>query len=387
MLPKKLQKKIDQRATGNALRALPEEQSGIDFSSNDYLGFVSNIKLARSHAKKVNSLLRKHQLMPSGSTGSRLLTGNHSLFQEAETQIAAYHQAESALIFNSGYDANLGFFQSVPQRGDIILYDELVHASIRDGIRSSDAKGYKFSHLDITQLNQLLQKYIKECDGHIYVATESIFSMDGDNPDLFALVQVCKKYNAFLVIDEAHAVGVMGAKGQGLVQVYGLEHDVFARVITFGKALGVHGAAVLGNEALRTYLINFARSFIYTTGLPPHSVAGIIASYQLLKEELEKEHHLLQQLRYNINLFRSTAEDLGLYEYFIPSHAAIQCAIIPENDRVKMLSRKLNQNNFTVKPILSPTVSKGKERLRFCLHSFNTKAEILEVLDLLKKNL
>ena len=179
----------------------------------------------------------------------------------------------------------MGFFSSVPQRGDVILYDELCHASIRDGLKMSDAKAYKFKHNDLDDLERKCQvERSRNCsqNSEIYIVTESIFSMDGDQPDLKALTSLSKELGCHLIVDEAHAFGVFGAKGEGMVQALGLENKVFARLITFGKALGCHGAAILGSAALQQYLINFARSFIYTTALPPHGVATICSAYEEL---------------------------------------------------------------------------------------------------------
>jgi 8-amino-7-oxononanoate synthase len=376
MLPTKLQKKLEDRKAAAAFRQLPSGHSLVDFVSNDYIGFSRNTSIA-SNALEI---LEKHRISGNGATGSRLLSGNHKLYEACEQVIARFHESETALMFNSGYDANIGFFQSVPQRGDIILYDAYIHASIRDGIKMSNAKAYKFKHNDVEGVAQLLQKHQGGSDQTIYVVTESVFSMDGDHPDLQKMAAVCQANGALLVVDEAHAIGVVGNRGQGLVQA--LELEVFARIVTFGKGMGAHGAAILGSQNLRDYLINFARSFIYTTGLPPHSVAIILAGYKMLSDTTP-----LMQLQENIDYFNEQLESVGLQGDFIQSASAIHCAIIPGNKRVKLLSSTLNAAGFDVKPILSPTVAKGEERLRFCLHAFNTKAEIRNVLDALKEAL
>jgi 8-amino-7-oxononanoate synthase len=181
------------------------------------------------------------------------------------------------------------------------------------------------------------------------------------------------------VIDEAHTLGVFGKKGEGLVQSLGLEDKVFARIMTFGKGLGCHGAAILGSGDLKSYLVNFARSFIYTTGLSPHSIATILQSYK----HLTKEKEALEKLKANIVFFNQEKMRLGLKPLFVYSKSAIQCAIIPGNERVKNIAAQLQQNRFDVKPILSPTVPEGQERLRFCLHSYNSETEITQVLELL----
>jgi 8-amino-7-oxononanoate synthase len=372
--PKSLLQKLQQREEQNALRKLPIANDLIDFASNDYIGFSKNETLFH----QTHQFLLDKNIKSNGATGSRLLSGNHILYHEAEDFIATFHQSEAALIFNSGYDANVGFFGAVPQRNDVILYDELCHASIRDGIQMSHAKAYKFGHNDFEELEKLLQKFTSESN-EIYIATESVFSMDGDCPNLEQLISLSQKHNAYLVIDEAHALGVFGSNGEGLVQSLGLEEKVFARIMTFGKGLGCHGAAILGSKELKSYLVNFARSFIYTTGLSPHSVATILQSYK----HLTSEKVALEKLKGNIVFFNQEKMRLGLKPMFVYSKSAIQCAIIPGNEKVKSIASQLQQKGFDVRPILSPTVPEGQERLRFCLHSYNSMDEISNVLKLL----
>ena len=372
--PKNLYVKLESRKQNNALRQLPLSSRRIDFASNDYLGFSKNEGIF----DEVHQLLLTRKIKINGATGSRLLSGNHKLYQETEDYIANFHQSETALIFNSGYDVNVGFFGSVPQKGDLILYDELCHASIRDGILMSNAKAYKFNHNDFEDLEKLI---LRNTNTIIYIVTESVFSMDGDCPNLEELVSVSTKHDCYLVVDEAHALGVFGLKGEGLVQMLGLQDQVFARIMTFGKGLGCHGAAVLGSNELREYLINFARSFIYTTGLSPHSVATILVAYQ----HLEMDSAPILKLRENIVFFNQQKNLLSLKPLFVRSKSAIQSAIIPGNEKVKTIANQLQEKGFDVKAILSPTVPEGQERLRFCLHNFNSKEEITEVLALLSK--
>lgn len=382
--PKTLHQKLLQREQNNALRKLVLPNQLVDFSSNDYLGFAKNEAIFQ----QTHEFLIARNYKVNGATGSRLLTGNHSIYTETEEFIAQFHQAEAALIFNSGYDANVGFFSSVPQRNDIILYDELSHASIRDGIQMSLAKSYKFKHNDLVDLENLLNKFQPETrnpqPATIFIITESIFSMDGDSPDLEKLVQLSEKHNAYLVIDEAHALGVFGKNGEGLVQQLNLQDNVFARIITFGKALGCHGAAVLGSEQLKTYLTNFARSFIYTTGLSPHSVATIFVAYQHLSKSQQERENLFQNITFFKQSLATRNPQLATCNFQLPSSSTIHSIIIPGNERVKTIAQQLQQNGFDVKPILSPTVPEGQERLRFCLHSFNTEQQIQDVLSLVK---
>ncbi|MGX1928383.1 aminotransferase class I/II-fold pyridoxal phosphate-dependent enzyme [Flagellimonas sp. 2504JD4-2] len=376
-LPKKLERKLEKRRQDDALRALTELQSLVDFSSNDYLGLTKNPSLADAIAK----LLDAHSLNPYGSSGSRLLTGNHVLYKELEDFLSDYHNAEAALVFNSGYDANIGFFSSVPRRGDIIFYDELVHASIRDGIQMSNAKSYKFAHNDLNDLSKVIERSQKDLsdESEIYIITESVFSMDGDSPNLEALANLCAENDCHLIVDEAHATGIYGDR-KDLICELGLENKVFARIITFGKAIGNHGAAVLCSGEVKTYLINFARSLIYSTALSPHSIASILTAYRYLQDHGKAEH---TKLLNNIEYFKEQIQSLGLEENFIDSDSAIHCLVVPGNQKVKALSKQLKGKGFDVRPILSPTVKEGEERLRFCLHSYNTKEEIRNVLQML----
>ncbi len=378
--PNKLQHKLDKRYNENSIRQLGKSTSLVDFSSNDYLGFARNEELF----SKTFQLLLSKNIAQNGATGSRLLTGNYPLFSELEQMLAEFHNVENALVFNSGYDANIGFFGAVPQRGDFVFYDEWIHASIRDGLLMSHAKSYKFLHNDLTDLKKkiatILHSKTDHVDSEIYVVTESVFSMDGDSPDIHELVHLCKTNGWRLVIDEAHAVGVFGNKGQGLVQELGLQEDVFARLVTFGKAMGVHGAAILGENRLKDYLVNFARSFIYSTALPPHGSVSILSAYNFLMNEGNRER---QQLKENIVFFKEGLKKKKLDTHFIESDSAIQCCVLPNNDTVKLVSGKLALKGFDVKAILSPTVPKGAERLRFCIHSYNSKEELGLVLQLL----
>ena len=373
MLPEKLNNRLLARRKENSLRELKINHDLIDFSSNDYLGFAKNEVIHY----QTDQFLKDRKIQLNGTSGSRLLTGNHFLFDEVESYLSQLYNCEDALIFNSGYNANIGLISSIAQRNDVILFDELVHASIREGIQLANAKSYKFKHNDLEDLKNLIFKYRSGSD-HIYVITESVFSMDGDQPDIHRLIKLCQKQNAFLIIDEAHAIGVTGNNGLGLIESDEITSQIFARVITFGKAIGAHGAAILGSSDLKNYLINFAKSFIYTTSLPPPSLANILVAHQFLKNCDEQ-----QKLSSNIQFFKQKLTELKFDSKFIQSDSAIHCCIIPNNVHVKNVSSKLQEKGFDVRPILSPTVTKGKERLRFCLHSYNSKEEISEVLSLL----
>ncbi len=378
-----LQKKLDERRQQNAFRTLRLPSGKIDFCSNDYLGLAKPSIVNSQWSIETDDLLivnRDSQVQnpqpvtnfhyspftihPNGSTGSRLLAGNYELIEKVEQQIATFHESEAALIFNSGYDANIGVLSSVAQKGDTILYDFLSHASIRDGIKLSQAQSFTFLHNDLADLERRLQ----QSTGTIFVVTESVFSMDGDMCPLQEIVALCQKYKAHVIVDEAHATGVVGNRGEGLVQQLDLQQEVFARVHTFGKACGCHGAVVLGSVVLRNYLINFARSFIYSTALPPHAVTIIQKSYETFPFMVAERAHLQVLIDY----FQAAQMPYKK----LNSQTPIQVVIVPGNDAVKQLANKLQDAGFDIKPILYPTVPKGKERLRIVLHSFNTMQEV-----------
>ena len=358
MEPKYLVKLAERKEKGS-LRSLSLFEGYTDFFSNDYLGIAQSVPFSGNHR---------------GSTGSRLISGNSAEAEKAEQFMAGFFGSEAALIFNSGYDANVGFFSSVPQKGDVVLYDEYIHASIRDGLRLSNAVAYKFPHNDMQALTAIIERH-RDKATEVYVVTESVFSMDGDSPDVAVLESICEAYSCRLVVDEAHALGVFGNKGEGYVQSFGNSQKIFARLITFGKGLGCHGAALLGTTELKSYLVNFARSLIYSTALPPHSLATIITAYGYLGTTPSE----LNQLKDIIRFFTSEVERLGL-QSFISSSSAIHCVVIPGNERVKNIALALQQQGFSIKAILSPTVPQGQERLRFCLHSYNTQEQVTQVL-------
>lgn len=361
--------RLQQRADKGILRALSSTIFPIDFSSNDYLGFARSADLKAYIAAQLTQIPLYH----NGATGSRLLSGNHTFTEETERTIASFHQAEAGLIFNSGYDANTGLLSSLAQRGDTIITDELIHASLIDGARLSHANRYTFKHNDLNQLEAKL----KIAKGNSYVVIESVYSMDGDQAPLVEINKLCQQYQANLIVDEAHALGIFGAHGAGLVQILGLQQDVFARIVTFGKALGGHGAIVLGSANLRAYLINFARSFIYTTAAPLHTIAATYCAYQMLA----KTDYTLQ-IKSKINLYRSLIKAANLST--TESTSAIQTILYHHHTDAKAAAQALQSKGLDVRAILSPTVPEGKERLRICLHLFNSDEEINTLVNELK---
>lgn len=349
-IPENLQLKLQERASDDSLRTLMLQGEKVDFFSNDYLGVAQLIFEGEEF---------------SGSTGSRLISGNSESAEQVEAFLASFFQQESALLFNSGYDANLGFFAAVPQKQDTVLYDKLIHASVRDGMRLGGAKKFSFAHNDLEDL----KKKAQQASGDVYVVVESIYSMDGDAAPLQEIAELCEELGAYLIVDEAHAAGVFGAQGAGLVTHLGLDEKVFAKLITFGKAYGSHGAVFLGSKELRDYLINFARPLIYSTALSPHAHNRILKAVQTVAE-LTKERH---QLHRNIELFKTGLnDDIQLME----SESPIQSLVIPGTTAAKKMANVIQEAGFAVKAILAPTVPEGTERIRVCIHSFNSEKEI-----------
>jgi 8-amino-7-oxononanoate synthase len=354
-----IEKRLDERRSAGNYRALKTQNNLVDFCSNDYLGFARSAVLK----EKIESEIKGSGIISNGSTGSRLLTGNSRYAEELEDYLASLYGCEAALIFNSGYDANLALFSSIPQRGDTIITDELIHASVIDGARLSYANRYISKHNDLASLEEKL----KHAKGNCYVAIESVYSMDGDTPPIAEILELTEKYHANFIVDEAHAVGLYGL---GLVDE-DIKDRVFARVVTFGKALGCHGAVVLGSQLLKNYLVNFARSFIYTTAPSFHQLASIKMAFELLADSSAG----IELLSDNITLFKQNLhpEAKGM---LTNSDSAIQCVLLENNERAKGMAAGLQNAGLDVRAILIPTVPAGGERIRICLHSFNTPVEI-----------
>lgn len=351
----RFQIKLAERKQKGSLRSLSLFDGHADFFSNDYLGLAA---------------APQESAVYTGSTGSRLISGHSKGAEEAEQFLAEFFGAEAALIFNSGYDANVGLFSSVPQKGDTVLYDELIHASVRDGIRLSNAKAYSFRHNDLGDL----QKKAGRAEGTVFVAVESLYSMDGDVAPLEDLAEWCAANKALLIVDEAHAGGVFGTNGKGLMEAKGLHEHCFARLITFGKAYGTHGGAVLGSAELREYLYNFARSFIYTTALPEDQYRHIAVSVTKANDAARS------QLQANIALFRSLAANLPLLSDPV---SPIQVIPFDTQENCLRVAERLQEKKIAVKAILPPTVPENGQRLRICIHAQNTPDEIRRLCELL----
>ena len=370
-IERKLLGQLDDRRRAGNLRRLSLGEVKTDFCSNDYLGLARNPEL---HAQ-IREAYGRESHPANGATGSRLISGNSPLAVALEDELASLFRAAGTLIFNSGYAANTALLSAIPQKGDTILYDEYSHASLKEGARLSFANRFAFRHNDLADLERRLQR----STGETFVVAESVYSMDGDFAPLPALLDVCERYGAHLVWDEAHSTGLWGTAGNGIACGGGLHDRIFARIHTFGKAMGVHGACVAGSRVLVEYLVNFARSFIYTTALPLHSLVSVREAFRFLAARPE----LPAALHAKIACFRHAAGTQGLLDHFIPGRSPIQALRIGGNEATKRLAAGLQEAGFDVRPILSPTVREGEERLRICLHTYNTDEEITGVAGLL----
>lgn len=369
----RLEALLNQRqATDSYRQAIPSTGSLVDFSSNDYLGLAQSARLK----EQIVTTYQEHTDSRNGATGSRLLTGTSPILAATEAYLSRHFQADAGLFMSSGYMANLAFFSAIPLRGETILYDELSHACIKDGARLSMAQKASWRHNDLDHLESKL----KCTAGQVYIACESVYSMDGDFAPLVELAALATKYNARLVVDEAHSTGVFGKAGYGMVNKLGLKDQVFATIYTFGKAMGIHGAFVAGSHQLKEFLINFSRPFIYTTA--PGDFEAISA--RCVIDFLKAEPQLQTALHDRIACFRQLVESAFPT---IESQSAIQAVIIPGNEKVKAASDYLRTRQYDVKAILSPTVRAGEERLRICLHSYNTENEIEGLVSSLKAHL
>jgi 8-amino-7-oxononanoate synthase len=290
------------------------------------------------------------------------------LIEEVEKALSKVFRSEASLIFNSGYAANLSVLSAIPQRGDTILYDSLAHSSLKDGARLSLATRHSFRHNDLPDLEQKL----KSSKGKKFIVVESVYSMDGDECILDEVIRLAKDYDAFIVLDEAHSTGVRGPNGAGSSVEKNLHDKVDIRIYTFGKGMGVYGACVAGSQSLIQYLINFARPFIYTTALSQHEIASIQCAFEYLADNIG----LQETLRNKIHLYLKGAGNLPNRTR---SESAIQTIIIPGNDVVRKIAADLQSQGFDVRPILYPTVLKGTERLRICLHTHNSDDEIVSL--------
>ncbi len=343
-------KALNERKKNGLYRTVKNYNNLVDFSSNDYLGIANKFK--------------------SGSTGSRLISGNSALLEKVEDEFAKKLNAEAALYYGAGYLANIGLISTVADRFTTILSDELIHASLIDGVRLSHAKKYSFKHNDFHHLAKLL----KLNTGKKIIIAETVYSMDGDSPVLELLFDLISKFeDTYVILDEAHGIGLSGENNLGTAQYFINHPRCLAVVYPMGKAVGLSGAFIVGSKILREYLINFSRSFIYSTA-PSNSIVKELQNQlsQIYTKDISTLFKLKKYFLENIS---------GNYTILTGKYGAIVSIISKEKSKV--LEEELMINNLFVKAILSPTVQKGQERLRICFHDYNTINQVNQLLEIL----
>jgi len=333
----------------------------INLSSNNYLGFADNENITCEFLNETGGTYS------FGSASARLLTGTLPIYTELENLICSLFKKDKALIFNSGYHANVGINSSLMSKGDVIFSDKLNHASIIDGMRLSSAKFFRYPHNDIEALETLLKRERKNYNNALIV-TETVFSMDGDIPDLEKIVELKEKYNCILTVDEAHAFGVFGKNGLGVAEKYSLIDKIDLIVGTFGKAIGSVGAFAVANKTLIEYLTNKARAFIFSTALPPVNIA-------FTKWIIENK---LPYTFENREKMLNTAKTFGSQSHIIP-------VIIGDNNKTLQVADLLYDNGYYTLPLRPPTVPEGTSRLRLSMTTEITKEEVKNAISLAKQ--
>ncbi len=370
-LTRALENELREIAARGESRSL-EIPAGINLCSNDYLGLSTHPVLRESVLESVARVDRV------GSTGSRLLSGNAREWDELEAEFAAFAGTESALYFTSGYAANVGLLSAVLGRGDIVFSDAFNHASLIDGTRLSGAERVIYPHCDLEALELALHDRASQ-PGRKIIVTESVFSMDGDMAPLAGIVALARRYGAEIVVDEAHATGVFGPEGRGRVAELGLGSEVFATVHMCGKALASAGAFVCGSAVLRNYLINRARTFLFSTALPPYFAAQIRAALKLARVADAERTRLAEIAGRLRSALRAGGWDTG------SSTSQIVPVLLKENEIATQVAAELGQNGFAVRAIRSPTVQQGSARLRLSLTCALTDADLARLVQTMEK--
>ena len=360
-------KPVDSRGAGKLRR---DGRELIDLSSNDYLGLANHPTIKQALQQAVDEF-------GASSCASRLLSGDMNIHHALEAKIASVSGKASALVFSSGYQANVGIISALIGRGDAVFSDRLNHASIVDGIGLAGAKCFRFRHNDLDHLETLLGKHSAAFKTRMIV-TETVFSMEGDRPDLARIVDLKDKYDALLMVDEAHATGIYGPGGGGLVAEAKLTERVELIMGTFSKALGGFGAYVAGSRLMIDFLVNACRSFVYSTALPPASAAGNLAALELVAEEPLRG----TVLRENAAWFRAALTDRG---YDIRGSSQIVPLVVGEAERAGAASEALEAQGFRVLPIRPPTVPAGEARLRFSLTYDHNRPQLSELIESVDK--
>lgn len=371
-LRESIQKELDVLRAGECFRVLPEtgERLGcsigsggrrlLNLSSNDYLGIGDDEQLRREYLLAFNPE-RNAERYSLTSSSSRLLTGNHRLYDELEDGLAAWYGREAALVFNSGYHANIGILPALATRHDLILCDKLNHASIIDGCRVADADFKRFRHLDYDHLEALLEESCQKYR-QVFIVTESVFSMDGDLADLQKLCDLRERYGGFLIVDEAHGAGTFGDAGLGLCEASGLTDSIDIIVGTFGKAFASAGAYGIMDGMIRDYLVNTMRSLIFTTALPP-----VILGWSL--QVLKKQRAMAAQRRHLHLLAEKLREALEQKGMRTAGESQIVPVIMGGNEKAVRSAAALRDAGFLALPVRPPTVPENTARIRFSLRA------------------
>jgi len=339
-------------------------------ASNDYLGFCYHPALQQAAQKALNT-------WGAGSGSSRLISGNTAIFRDLEKKIAQLKGTEDALVFSTGYMANMGLLTAVAEKDDVIYSDALNHASIIDGCRLSRAQVEIFPHRDTDALETLLKK--RKQFRRRFIITDGVFSMDGDLAPLPRLTELATAYSAQLIVDDAHGTGVLGSRGGGTAQHFGLEGKIAIIMGTMGKALGCFGAFVAGSSELREYLINRARTFIFTTALPPAVIASALAAIELIAKEPQKR----QALWDNVSFFRKGLKDIGFNTLESTTH--IIPVFVGDSHMAMRLSNDLMEEGLFIQAIRPPTVPEGAARLRITVMATHSKKDLTRALEILEK--
>ncbi len=341
-------------------------RSAVMLSSNNYLGLATHPRLKEAAREAID-------LYGCGTGASRLISGNMELHERLEERIARFKGTEAALVFNSGYTANLGLLSSLVGDGDVVFSDELNHASIVDGCRLSRAEVKVYPHKDTAALEALLDK--SRGARRKLIVTDGVFSMDGDIAPLPAIVSLARRYSAITMVDDAHATGVLGEDGRGVPSLFGLEHAVDVQMGTLSKALGCFGAYVAGSRSLTEFLVNKCRSFIFTTALPPPVVGSALAAFDLLADEPWRR----EALRANADFLRQGLRDQG-YDV-LGGETQIIPVLIGDAGRTVRLSQTLLEHGVFACGIRPPTVPEGKSRLRLTVMATHTREDLRLALD------
>ncbi len=377
-----IKEKVEQLKTDGVYRVLPINEGACDavvyidgkevvnLSANNYLGLATNERMKKASIEAIN----KYGV---GAGSVRTIIGNNDLYEELETKLAKYKREEAAFVFQSGLNCNMGTIQAITDKGDLILSDELNHASIIDGIKLSKADKAVFKHSDMADLERILKERRKDYE-NVLIITDGVFSMDGDLALLPEIVELAEKYECMTYVDDAHGSGVLGENGRGTVDHFNLHGRVDFIIGTLSKGIGVIGGYVAGNKTMKEWLLHRGRPALFSTALPPSSVAAIIEAFNILEETTEYSDRLWDNARY----FKEKLGKLGFNTG--KSETPITPVIVGDEELAMRLSRELLSEGVFVSAIVFPTVPKGTARLRCMISANHTKEHLDKALNVLE---